>query len=63
VTSGSTAAAISSNVAMYRSLAGALGVTGIMNKASVTGVSHTGGKQLNPGTTLYNDFEAFLNLL
>jgi hypothetical protein len=63
VTSGSTAGAIASNVGMYRALVGALGVTGIMNKASMTGVTHTGGKQLNPGTTLYNDFEAFLNLL
>ena len=63
VTSGTSASVIDSNVAMYRGLVAALGVTGIMNKASANGISHTGGKQLNPGTDLFNDFEAFLNLL
>jgi hypothetical protein len=62
VTSGSSAAAIDANVAMYRNLVAALGVTNILNKASGQ-VSHTGGMRLTPGTTKFEDFEAFLELL
>jgi hypothetical protein len=62
VTSGSTGTAIDANVAMYRNLVTALGVTGILNKASGQ-VSHTGGMRLTPGSADFNNFEAFLELL
>jgi hypothetical protein len=62
VTSGSTGTAIDANVAMYRNLVTALGVTGILDKASGQ-VSHTGGMRLTPGSADFNNFEAFLKLL
>lgn len=62
VTSGSSAASIDTNVAMYRNLVAALGVTDILNKASGQ-VIHTGGPRLTPGSTEFEDFEAFLELL
>jgi hypothetical protein len=62
VTAGSSASAIDSNVVMYGSLAAALGVQGILDKATGR-VAHTGGQQLTVGSDDYNNFESFLELL
>ncbi len=62
VTSGSSEAALATNVAMYTELVAALGVDRIMKKASRQ-VSHGGGEQLPFGSANYDIFKEFLELL
>ena len=62
VTSGNSEAALAANVAMYTQLVAALGVEGVLNKASGQ-VPHTGGERLAFGSANYDIFEEFLELL